>query len=425
MAVLRPSTWFRRSPVPRERPVVTLLPSLQPPARPIAPSAERHNDCALALYERLRHEPGNVFFSPFSIRAALMMALAGAVGETEAELRRVLRVPSSDESAHEAVAALISRLRAAAGGAYSLAVANGLWSQEGAPLQVPFLDLVDRHYGAALHTADFRGDAAGARVRINDWVEDATNQNIRDLIPPGGLSADTRLVLANAAWFTGKWTLPFPNDETHHDRFYLDGGGTVMAPLMRVRAVMPYWQGDGIQAVDLGYRGDDLSMLALVPDRKDGAKDLERKLSPQVLTGCTAGLIRREVRLFLPRFTVTWGSVGLRDHLTAMGMPRAFVRGEADFSGINGLEPPHDESLFISDVYHKAFVDVNEDGAEAAAATALITDAVRAPLKRATPPPIPIVRADRPFLFAIRDVKSGALLFLGRMSDPTRGSSAL
>lgn len=420
MAVFRPSTWFRRSTVPQDGPA-TLLPSLQPPVRLIAPSAERHNDCALAMYERLRHEPGNVFFSPFSIRAALMMALAGAAGETEAEIRRVLHVPSSDESAHEAMAALISRLKPAGGGEYTLAVANGLWVREGAPLQVPFLDLIDRHYGAALHTADFRGDADEARARINDWVGGATNQNIRDLIPPGGLGAETRLVLANAVSFKGKWTLPFPKEETHDDRFYVDGGATVMAPLMRVRALMPYWQGDGFQAVDLGYRGDDLSMLALVPDRKDGAKDLERRLSPRVFAKCTAGLIRREVRLFLPRFTITWGSVGLRDVLTAMGMPRAFVRGEADFSGINGVEPPHDESLFISAVCHKAFVDVSEEGTEGAAATAMMADRVMAPLRRVTPPPIPIVRADRPFLFAIRDVKSGALLFLGRVSDPTRG----
>ena len=301
-----------------------------------------------------------------------------------------------------------------------MAVANSLWGQDGTPLQPGFLDLIARHYRGAMNLVDFRRGAEAARVTMNQWVEDKTRQKIRELIPSGGLGADTRLVLVNAAYFKGMWVQQFRKAATRDEPFHVEGGGKVQAPLMHQREGVRYLQARGYQAVDLVYRGGDLSMLVLLPDRKDGLRDLEMTLSARMLHDCVAQMGTREVKLFLPRFKITWGTVNVRDQLTALGMPLAFTR-LANFSGINGHEPPHEDSLFISAILHKAFVETNEEGTEAAAATAVFMTTA-ASLRSLKPPPVPIFRADHPFLFAIRDRKSGTILFLGRMADPTRES---
>jgi len=191
----------------------------------------------------------------------------------------------------------------------------------------------------------------------------------------------------------------------------------VRAPLMHQQAEIRHLQAPGYQAVDLDYRGGDLSMLILLPDKKDGLRNLETSLSKNLLDDCVAKMSVREVKVVLPRFKFTWGTVNMRDQLTALGMPLAFDRSQADFSGINGHQPPDEHALFISAVFHKAFVEVNEEGTEAAAATAVTARVTSA--MYSTPPRVPIFRADHPFLFAIRDRKTGAILFLGRMSNPT------
>jgi serpin B len=374
------------------------------------------NDFALAMYGLLRHRPGNMFFSPFSIRVALGMTHAGARGETAAQMREALRISSSDETLHVAFAETVQRLNAAGGGKYEMAVANSLWGQDGLPLQPGYLDLIARHYGGSMNLVDFRRAAEAARMTINQWVEDKTRQKIRELIPSGGLSAETRLVLVNAVYFKGMWVLQFRRGATREEPFRLEGGGTVQAPLMHQHEKIRYLQATGYQAVELVYRAGDLSMLVLLPDRKDGLRDLEKTLSARLFHDCVAQMDVREVKLFLPRFKITWGTLNLGEQLTALGMSLAFTRSQADFSGINGHEPPDDDSLFISGVFHKAFVEVNEEGTEAAAATA-VSMAPAAALRPSNPPPL--FRADHPFLFAIRDRKSGAILFLGRIADPT------
>jgi len=378
------------------------------------------NDFALALYGLLRERPGNLFFSPFSIRTALGMACAGARGETALEMSRALGFAASDEALHTAVAALLERLNMAGAGLYELAVASSLWSQDGAPLRPEFLDLVARCYAGAMNPVDFRRDPESARTLINRWVEDKTKQKVRDLIPQNGIGDQTRLVLANAVYFKGLWELPFNEWATSDQPFHLEGGREVSAPLMQSIVRVRHMQAGGYQAVDLDYRGGDLSMLVILPDRKVQLRDFEESVSVGMLESCMAQLISREVLLSLPRFKMTW-AVELKPPLSSLGMPLAFSRGHADFSGINGYEPPHEDSLFISAVFHKAFVEVNEEGTEAAAATAVVMEATLG-MRRSTPPPPPIFRADHPFLFAIRDRKSGAILFLGRMADPTRDS---
>jgi len=376
---------------------------------------KEQNDFAVALYGQLLQRPGNLFFSPFSIRTAVGMAYAGARGETAVQMRRALRVGSSDEGLHAAFAEIIHRLSAA--GEYEMAVANSLWAQDGAPLQTEFLDLVARHYGGGMNTADFRCGADAARVRINRWVEERTKERIRGVIPPGMLDADTRLVLVNAVYFKGMWAPQFPEAATRDKPFYLEGDRKVLTPLMHGQQEVGYLQADGYQAVKLDYRGGDLSMLVLLPDKTDGLRELETRLSGSMLHDCVANMLWRKVRLFLPRFRLTWGVVEMGAYLCELGMPLAFTRFQADFSGINGHRPPHEDSLFISAICHKAFVEVNEKGTEAAAVTGGRWVRLGRPEQ-----PIPIFQADHPFLFAIRDGKSGAILFLGRMADPTRES---
>lgn len=381
--------------------------------------ADDNNDFALAMYGQLRQQPGNLFFSPFSTRTVLGITLAGARGETAAQMREALCVSSDDETLHLGFAEAIQRLNAAGVGDYELAVANALWGQAGAPLQSAFLDLIARHYLGSMNLVDFRRSAEAARVTINQWVEDRTRQRIQECIPSGGLDAGTRLVLVNAVYFKGMWALRFRKEATRDEPFHLEGGGKARTPLMHQQKKVLYLLARGYQAVDLIYRGDDLSMLVLLPDRKDGLRNLEKALSARMLHDSVAQMRTREVKLFLPRFRITWGTVNVCDHLSALGMPLAFSRLQANFAGINGHEPPHENSLFISAVFHKAFVEANEEGTEAAAATALGMAPTSA-LLPSKPPPVPIFRADHPFLFAIRDRKSGAILFLGRMVDPTR-----
>lgn len=414
--------WLRGLFPGKEEPVTQSLPRERSKPGGPQPFADDNNEFALAIYERLRQRPGNLFFSPFSIRTALCMTQAGARGETAEQMVKALCLSSSKDTLHVAFSEIIQRLKSAGEGQYEMAVANSLWGQEGEPVQPEFLELIAGHYDGRMELVDFRGGAETACAEINRWVEDKTRQRILDLIPSGSLSADTRLVLVNAVYFKGTWVLQFAKTATHDEPFYLEEGGKVQAPLMHQQPdQVRYMDAAGYQAVELIYMGGDLSMLVLLPDRKDGLRDLEKKLSTRMLHDCVEQMEVREVKLFLPRFKITWGVVDMRDYLSALGMPLAFTRFKADFSGINGYEPPAVESLFLSAVFHKAFVDVYEEGTEAAAATGIVAVCGSA-LMPHEPPPIPIFRADHPFLFAIRDRKSGALLFLGRMTDPTRES---
>jgi serpin B len=386
-------------------------------ARTPRPLAEDTNDFALALYGRLRQRFDNLFFSPFSIATALAMTYAGSRGETAVQMREALRCSASDERLHAGFASILRRLNVAGAGQYALAMANSLWGQQGAPLQPHFLDWIARHYEGAIHLVDFRRAAQAARAAINQWVEEKARQCIRDLIPPGGVDTQTRLVLVNAVYFRGLWQMPFAQSATRDEPFYLPDGRKVQVPLMHQREHMRYMQGPEYQAVELVYQGQDLSMLVLLPDRKDGLAELEKALSARMLHGCGEQLGDREVKLYVPRFKITWGTEDLKESLIDLGMTLAFDPDQADFSGINGCQPPSEEALLIAGVFHKAFVEVNEKGTEAAAATGMMANAGRAPRE---PPPVAVFRADHPFLFAIRDRRTGAVLLLGRTLDPTR-----
>lgn len=386
--------------------------------RPESP-AKGNNDFALAMYGELRAEPGNLFFSPFSVRTALAIAQIGARGETAGQMAETLRTSASDETPDAALAQIIRRLNASTD-QYEIAVANSLWSQEGRPLRAGFSGAIARDFDGIINLVDFRRSADAAGATINKWVEEKTRRKILNLIPAGGVNSETRLILVNAVYFKGKWLLQFDRDCTRQEPFNLEGGSTVRGPLMHRQEEVLYLQGAGFQAVDLLYEGRNLSMLILLPDRRGRLADLERELSSNMLRDCVARMTLREVSLFLPRFKITWGTRDLCGPLGGLGMSLPFDRSRADFSGMNGVRPPAKEALFISGIYHKAFAEVNEKGTEAAAATAVPMDLGLA-MDRPKPRPIPVFRADHPFLFAIREHHTGTILFFGRVANPTEG----
>jgi len=369
--------------------------------------AEGCNRFAFDLYARLKSGEGNLFLSPYSISTALTMTYGGARGQTADQMAHVLHLPSSGEAVHDAYGALQNDLNAAGGGgAFELVVANRLWGQKGFAFLPEFLSLLEARYGAGLEQVDFAGATEAARQTINAWVEKQTRDKIKELLKPGILGRETTLVLTNAIYFKGKWAEEFDEKATQDDDFFITPEKKVAAPLMHRAAKFGYFEGDGLQALELPYQGDRLAMVVLLPTAKDGLAALEAALSAEKVTEWLGKLHRREVRVALPRFKTT-AEFSLKDTLVAMGMTDAF--GDADFSGMTGKK-----DLFISAVVHKAFVDVNEEGTEAAAATAVIM------AKGAMPEPTPEFRADHPLLFLIRDSRTGAILFLGRILDPTK-----
>ncbi len=366
-----------------------------------------NNAFALNLYGKLKDQEGNLFFSPFSISTALAMTYAGARGETEAQMRKALHFYMGQRGLHPACKSLIEDLNARQkAGGYELSVANALWGQKGYGFLKEFLDLTRENYGAGLNEVDFAGATEAARQGINKWAEDETRGKIKDLIPPGVLNALTRLVLTNAIYFKGNWASQFKKGDTQNAPFTLLDGKKVNVPMMQQTRKYPYLKTDTFQALELPYVGEELSMVVLLPRKVDGLADFEKSLTHKGLTEWVEALRKEEVAVYLPKFKMT-SSFSLSEVLQSLGMPDAFSLGLADFSGMTG-----NKDLFISAVIHKAFVDVNEEGTEAAAATAGVMALERVPA------PPPVFRADHPFLFLIRDRRTGSILFMGRVVNP-------
>jgi serpin B len=354
------------------------------------------------LFGKLRDRTGNLFYSPLSIETALAMTSGGARGQTLAEMNKVLHLP---DGAADGIGALLRELRSGEGAGYELHIANALWGQKGLPFDGRFLAQTQEQFGATLHPVDF-AKTEDARQTINKWVEEQTKDKIKDLIGQHVLTPRTGMVLTNAIYFKGVWTLKFDKNLTRDEPFHASGGD-VKAPLMRQGGTFRYFEGDGVQIVDLPYAGDRVSMAVVLPAAADGLPALEEKLTADKLAGWIGRLTPQLGDVMLPRFKMT-AEFELKEPLEKLGMKQAFTSG-ADFSGILPSEP-----LWISKVIHKAFVDVNEEGTEAAAATAVI--ATRAP---GPPPPKRFhFRADRPFLFLIRDTATGTPLFVGRLTNP-------
>jgi serine protease inhibitor len=371
--------------------------------------AQGDNQFALDLYAKLRGQEGNLFFSPYSISTALAMTRAGARGDTAAEMDKTLHFTLGQDKLNPAFADLIQQVNGDPKDAkrgYQLSTANALWGQKGYPFKAAFLKVGKENYGAGLNDVDFSGATEQARQTINAWVEKETHDKIKELLVQGVLTTNTRLVLTNAIYFKGDWASQFKKDLTKSEAFHLGGDKKIDAPLMRQQGEYGYFDGGTFQALELPYAGKDLSMVVLLPKKIDGLGDLEKDLTADKLSGWIGKLHKQEVIVSLPKFK-TEQRMGMKKVLSEMGMPTAFS-SSADLSGIGG-EPG---DLNIADVIHKAYVDVNEEGTEAAAATAV-------EVVTSLPTPTPEFRANHPFVFLIRDARNGSILFLGRLADPT------
>ena len=389
-----------------------------------------NNKFALELYAKLRTKQGNLFLSPYSISTALAMTYSGARGQTASQMATVLQFPlerrkaldsdnqgrpfyriESELISPERIAAAFGGLQKAlnargAKGGYELTVANALWGQKGYGFLKEFQELTQTHYDGKLNELDFVAAAEAARNTINAWVEKKTKDKIKDLIGPGVLDRMTRLVLTNAIYFKGNWASQFKEEKTAEAPFTLANGEKVNAPMMNQTARFNYMEAEDFQGLELPYVDNELSMIILLPRRLEGLSDLEKTLTSENLAAWTAKLRKREVIVSIPKFKMT-SQFSLASVLKSMGMTDAFT-ANADFSGMTGKK-----ELFISAVIHKAFVEVNEEGTEAAAATGV---AMR--LTAAVPDRTPVFRADHPFLFLIRDNISGSILFIGRLMNP-------
>jgi serpin B len=390
---------------------------------------------AMRLYGRLAAQKGNLFFSPFGISQAMATTYIGAGGQTKVQMREALNVPLGRDKQDKllpwdvddlaaAYKHLNSRLRGdrRPRGRFQIQIANALWGPKGAKFKKPFTGLVTGQFGGRAQPLNFAQPDQAAKT-INDWVARQTRDKVHDLVAADALSKETGLVLTNAIYFRGAWLQPFQAADTKKADFHLDAEKTVQADMMTQTKLFRSAQADGVKVLELPYADKDTVMMILLPEKPDGLAELEKKLGRQppkdaaTMPGeeSSSGVDEylkkleiHEVHVVLPKFKFT-GQFALADALKLMGMPLAFDGGkdQADFSGMS------DDKLFISTVLHKAYVDVDENGTEAAAATAVV-------MAHGADEPVRDFVADHPFIFLIRDGASGSLLFMGRVSDPTK-----
>ncbi len=363
------------------------------------------------LYQNLKGEEGNLFFSPYSISTALAMTYAGARGQTEKEMAKVLHFSLEQDSLHFSLSKLQSHLNTIQNkGHIKLSIANSLWAQENYLFLDTFFDLNKKYYGAGLNFVDFEKETEAARIAINTWVEKETQQKIKELIKRGMIDPLTTLVLCNAIYFKGNWFSQFDKERTADADFYIAPVKTIKIPMMSKKSEFKFKDFGNFSAIELPYEGNDLSMIVFLPKEIDGLVEFERNLTNDNVTIWTDKLIasyKSEVLVDLPEFQTTC-EFELSKIFSGMGMPSAFSLPPADFFGMTGRK-----NLFISKVIHKAFIDVNEEGTEAAAATAVVMQrlAISRPLT---------FRANHPFVFLIRESRTGSILFIGRILDPTK-----
>ena len=393
-----------------------------PPADPSALAAATRGDqaFAVALHDSLRKQPGNLFFSPASVRMAMAMVAMGARGQTAAELAAGLGLPTNPADAAPGFAALLGsfaeRSRPAATGSEpwqredaerkvsTVAIANRVWPQLGRRFEPTFVDVMAKHFGAPMQPLDFGKDREAARKIINAWVSEQTQGKIPELLQPPNITADTKLILTNAIYFKARWDEPFSESATRDADFTTEQRTKVKVPMMTRTDHMKYAETDAYQAVELPYSDGSLSMTVILPRPGVKLADVEA-----TALAAAPALTAQRVALQLPRFKIA-ARFALSATLAQLGMASAFAYGPADFSGIDGTR-----ELFIGDVIHQAIIEVDEHGTVAAAATAIGMRAGSAPPRD---PPKAFV-ADHPFAFHIRDAKTGVLLFAGRLADPS------
>jgi serpin B len=399
---------------------VDAKPDAKVDAKPAAPAegtaatepaiAKSINAFAIDLHHELGKKPGNLFVSPASIALAFAMTHAGAKGATAEEIAKTFHW-SDNAALHEGFAALLARWDNAPVG-LDLEVANRLFGEKTVTFEPAFLTATKDVFAAPLEPLDFKGASGPARTHINDWVATQTHDKIRDLLPPAGVSSETKLVLVNAVYFKAKWLDPFTENQTADAKFEGGSGDAPVKMMTRIDHLQLAVAKDaGARVLELPYEGNQYSMVVVLPDDAKGLAKLEAALTADALQSWIDGAARTYVEVKLPRFKIEPGeAIALSSTLASLGMVTPFDASKADFTGMAAK----DQGIVIAEAYHKAFIAVDEAGTEAAAATAVSMKGTGA---APSDPPVPFV-ADHPFLFLVRDMKTGAILFMGRLTDP-------
>lgn len=388
----------------------------------VASDVRAGNAFALKVYGRARKTPGNVMLSGTSLRRALSAAYLGAAGDTASEMARTLELSTDVQKASALARAESDAWQSARGGKGGkegkdgkdsgrpeLVVADRLWADKAFAIKPDYTKLVETALGASTAPVDFVHGAEEARTTINGWVAQQTADKIKDLLPKGAVDARTRVVITNAIYFKAKWSSPFQKTATKDEAFTTAAGKKVTTPMMHETETHRFAEAAGAKALEMHYDGGDLSMLLLLPNDAKGLDKLENAIAKDGLDAWTKALASSRVSVTLPKFTFQWGGA-MNAALQDLGMKAAFTP-KADFTGI--ADPQGTDRLFISDVVHKTWVAVDENGTEAAAATGVVMRTTSMPVG-----PVAEFKADHPFLFFIRDTKSERILFVGRVSDP-------
>lgn len=417
-----------------QRPAAASLTAPKADALAIKAAVDAQTAFAVDIYQELNKTKANdnLFLSPFSISTIMGLTAAGASGNTLSQMNRVFHL-SNSQAVHASLSQITHQLTDDQDGekAYQLFIANGLWEDQTNPFKPEFLALAQKYYDlAGLTTLNFKANPDAARALINQWVEYKTHTKINDLLPTNSITKETGLVLTDAIYFKGQWAAPFNPVQTGRNRpgqpFYVTSGKSVQPAFMRVRSEFPYFENDEIQAISLPYKtiqersengAPDVSMVIILPKKRDGVAALEKKITPESLARWTSGLVNAEIAVTLPKFEIICPTK-LTGTLQRMGMEDAFSPERARLDGIS--TPPPGYKLFISDVFHKAFINVDENGTEAAAATA-----VNGGLASGMPRPARIFLADHPFFFFIRHGPTNSILFMGHLAVPPGARTSL
>lgn len=375
-------------------------------AEGVAKVVGANNQFAFELYSELKNDSSNdgenIFFSPYSISTALAMTYEGARGQTAEEMATVFYFPEDENERRPNFARVYNDINSGGGQLYQLKTANALWAQQDFQFSDDYFNVIEDYYGGKVTNLDFVGDPDGSRSTINGWVEQKTNNKIKDILGPGTITALTRLILTNAIYFKGTWVYQFDPSQTGDRNFYITPENLVQVPMMHLDnddAKFNYMENSEFQIIELPYKGDELSMLIILPH--EDLASIEGDLDVEKLKMYREMMHERNMEVYLPKFTFET-KYQMKDTLSGMGMPLAFSPS-ADFSGMTGSP-----DLYIDFVIHQAFVDVNEEGTEAAAATA-----VGMTLSAGN-----WFRVDHPFIFIIQQQSTGNILFMGRVVDP-------
>lgn len=367
------------------------------------------NAFAFDLYKKLAQKEGNInntFFSPLSISYALAMTYAGAKANTKKQMANVLHFTLPDEKLHLSFSQLMQALTAKPKGAYRLRIVNALWGQKGYYFLEEFKVLIDRFYHGGFREVDFIRRTEDVRKSINRWIEQETEEKIKDLIARGDIVSRTRLVLTNAIYFKGDWASQFKKSDTRVMPFYVTTTARVDVPMMYQEGRFPYCMDKDLQVLELPYRGDDFSMIVVLPDSNIGLKELENRLSAEKFASWLSQLREQEVKVYLPKFKLET-KYYLKKVLREMGMSDAFSESRANFFGMT-----EGGKLYISKVIHQAYLNVDEEGTEATAATAVVLNTKSIRFK-------PIFKVDHSFMFFIVHKETGSILFMGSVANPS------